>query len=111
VLCQNPACRPDLLVYSPALVLIRLIDLFTVRVLGWLVLLAWGDAAKDAEILVLRHGVTVRRRQVAHQKPDWADRAVLPTLTKLLPARLRLHRIVTPGTLLGLALARLVRKK
>src|SRR5713226_3699539 len=31
---------------------------------------------------------------------DWADRAVLAALIRLLPARLRMPRLVTPGTVL-----------
>jgi putative transposase len=82
-------------------VLIRLIYLFMVQVFGWLALLVRSDAAKDAEILVLRHEVVVLRRQVARSRPDWAGRAVLAALARLLPGRLRPHRIVTPGTLLA----------
>ena len=91
----------DLLLLRSASVLIRLVYLFMVRVFGWLGLLARSDTAMDAEILILRHEVAVLRRQAARPRPDWADRAVLAALARLLPGHLRLHRIVTPGTLLA----------
>jgi putative transposase len=79
----------------------RLLYLIAIRVFGWLVLLGRGQASKNAEIMVLRHEVTVLRRQVAQPKPDWADRAILAALARQLPAVLHAHRLVTPGTLLA----------
>ena len=75
--------------------------LIMIRVFGWLVLLSHSQASKNAEIMVLRHEVAVLRRQVTRPTPDWADRAVLAALARLLPAVLRGHRLVTPGTLLS----------
>ena len=72
-----------------------------VRSFGWLALLARSDTSKDVEILVLRHEIAVLRRQVDRPKPDWADRAVIAALTRLLLRHLRLHRIVTRGALLA----------
>jgi hypothetical protein len=76
---------------------LRLLNLITIRVFGWLVLPCRSEASKDAEIMVLRHEVAVLRRQVARPKPDWADRAVLAALARLLPAVLRAYRLVTPA--------------
>jgi putative transposase len=81
--------------------LIRFVYLAILGIFAWLALLARSDGAKDAEILVLRHQVVILRRQIARPKPDWADRAILASRARLLPASLRMHRLVTPGTLLA----------
>jgi hypothetical protein len=60
-----------------------------IRVFDWLLLLGRNQASKDAEIMVLRHEVAVLRRQVRQPKPDWAERAVLAALARLLPGVLR----------------------
>jgi putative transposase len=80
---------------------IRLLYLTVVRVFGWLFLLSRSQASKDAEIIMLRHEVAVLRRQVTKPGLDWADRTILAALARLLPAGLRRHRLVTPGTLLA----------
>ena len=58
---------------------LRLLYLIFIRVCGWLVLIGRSTASKDAELLVLRHEVAVRRRTHPQPRLDWAGRAVLPS--------------------------------
>src|SRR6185312_134558 len=59
--------------------------LMLVRLLSWLVLLARSDAAKDVEILTLRHEIAVLRRTNPRPTLTWLDRAVLSALSCWVP--------------------------
>jgi hypothetical protein len=75
--------------------------LIATRIFAWLVLLSPSSAAKEAEILILRHEVAILRRQVTAPKATWPNRALLAALARLLPRALRYHHIVSPHTLLA----------
>jgi putative transposase len=78
----------------------RIAYLALVHVLSWLALLARSEAAKDVEILMLRHEVAVLRRHNPRPRLSWIDRAVVSALSRLLPVDLRALRLVSPRTLL-----------
>src|SRR5690242_20969329 len=75
---------------------LRLLYLIFRQVLGLVLVMGRSSAAKDIELLVLRHEVAVLRR--AHRRPrlDGADRAVFAALVRRLPRALRRLRLVTP---------------
>jgi hypothetical protein len=67
---------------------------------GVMLLRIRGDAAKDIEILVLRHQLAVLRRQVNRPALEPADRVLLAALSRLLPRTHWNAFAVTPATLL-----------
>ena len=61
------------------------------------------EAWKTAEILILRHQLTVlQRRQPRRLQLNWADRALLAALLRVMPIACHrgLRLLVTPGTIL-----------
>jgi hypothetical protein len=70
------------------------------KLLGWMVLHARSETAKEIEILVLRHQLAVLQRRTSRPRMNWTDRAVITTLARLLPARRRLDLLITPSTIL-----------
>ena len=56
-----------------------------------------SDAAKEIEILVLRHQLAVLQRRRPRPRISWTDRAVLAALARLLPACRRRGLLITPS--------------
>jgi len=81
-------------------VLPKLVYLILCRAIQLLAMLVRGDAAKDLEILVLRHQLAVLRRQVPRPRLEPADRALLAALSRALPRSRWSCFLVQPDTLL-----------
>jgi hypothetical protein len=81
-------------------VLPRLAYVTLCRSIQLLALLARGDAAKDLEILVLRHQLAVLRRQTPPPKLQPTDRALLAAVSRFLPRAGWSCFLVKPKTLL-----------
>src|SRR6266550_1726090 len=82
---------------------VRFVFLLITRVAAWLWLSRREETWKTAEILLLRHQVTVlKRHQACRPKLNWADRALLATLFGVIPNARRhgLRLLVTPDTIL-----------
>jgi hypothetical protein len=65
------------------------VHLAVLRLFGRLGLLVRSDAAKHAEILMLRHQVLVLPRRRRSPRLSWADRAILSSLSRSLSKKAR----------------------
>jgi hypothetical protein len=79
---------------------VSLVYLLLRQVLQMLAQFGRDEAAKDVELLVLRHQVAVLRRQVHRPRLEPTDRMVLAALSRLLPRGRWPIFFVTPATLL-----------
>ena len=81
---------------------LRFVFLLIMQLATWLRLSRREETWKTAEILILRHQLTVlQRRQPRRPKLNWADRALLATLLSVIPNARRhgLRLLVTPDTI------------
>jgi hypothetical protein len=70
------------------------------RLVGLILLLARAERSKELEIVVLRHELSILRRQLGRPRLAPHDRLLLATLSRVLPRRLWPAFFVTPQTLL-----------
>ena len=82
---------------------LRLVYLLITKLFAWLRLSHRDESFKTAEILLLRHQLTLVQRQV-HSRPKitWADRALIALLLNVIPRQRRAgaRLIVSPATVL-----------
>ena len=82
---------------------LRFVFLLITRTASWLRLSRREEAWQTAEILLLRHQLTVLQRRQPHRPSlNWADRALLASLVAVIPKARRqgLRLLVTPDTIL-----------
>jgi putative transposase len=70
------------------------------RLLELIVLVGRGDRAKELEILVLRHELSILRRQAGQPRFEAHDRVLLAAFSRMLPRRSWNAFLVRPETLL-----------
>jgi putative transposase len=80
--------------------MLSLLYVLACRLVGLLTWRARSDAAKELEIVVLRHQVAVLHRQVKRVEYRPADRALLAVLSRALPRSAWRSFLVTPETLM-----------
>ena len=80
--------------------LVSLVYVVACRLFALVLLLARSDRSKELELLVLRHELSILRRQARRPKLTESDRLVLAALSRVLPRRSWQTFLVTPETLL-----------
>jgi len=81
-------------------VLFALIYAVVGRLLSLIVVRGRGEASKDVALGLLRHEISVLRRQLPRPRLAPADRLIMAAFARYLPASLRKSRVVSPSTLL-----------
>jgi len=81
-------------------VLVGFVYLVVCRLLALVLLLARSDCSKELEILLLRHELSILRRQGRRPQIRACDRLVLAAFSRVIPRRLWRAFPVTPETLL-----------
>ena len=80
--------------------LVSVVYVLSCRLFALVLLLARGERSKELEILVLRHELSVLRRQVKRPRFKPGDRLVLAALSRVLPRGSWSALLVRPETLL-----------
>lgn len=81
-------------------VLVSFVYLVACRLFALVLLLTRSDGSKELELLVLRHELSILRRQARRPQLTGSDRLLLAALSRVVPRRSCRAFFVTPETLL-----------